>query len=48
MLASFAIGECLDICAFGRDGLDVQGRKSSKLELNLEKKLYEGYHESFL
>lgn len=47
MLASFAIGECLDICAFGRDGLD-EGRKSSKLELNLEKKLYEGYHESFL
>lgn len=36
MLASFALG---DISAFGRDGLDVQGKKSNKLELNLERKL---------
>lgn len=27
MLASFAIGEYLDGFAFGRDGLDVQGKK---------------------
>lgn len=30
MLVSFAVGEYLDVFAFGRDGLDVEGKKPNK------------------